>query len=385
MSAHATPLVLTVAWLAVLAASVGAGPRAAAAAVAGTWQGVPLANVAQALPPLVGRPVVLDGRVDPTTPMTLAADGLSPADLLERLGQDSGSEVVVLRESVRLAPPGRRAALQAAEEGRAAQLKAGEPGWRDALHDALQAEIPDQPVIVDCDAGMLRQALTNLLKNAGEAIEERKAAEPGWRNALAHRQPGGWAAAATPRDVVATLVASAGGTLRGLDLVPHDHLRELTLPAMSRAAQLDLLLASYDLRAAIMPTGIDVVRLDPKASPQQPPQLDALRTQRRDTMAEAGVPVFTLEAAAPLQQLLAAICKQTGLTLRLDQPSLHNKGIAADRIVRVTVRDASREQLLNAIAEPLGLHWQIDGDVLVVTAATTPSAAEPAGGEPLRD
>lgn len=334
VSAHATPLVLTVAWLAVLAASVGAGPRAAAAAVAGTWQGVPLANVAQALPPLVGRPVVLDGRVDPTTPMTLAADGLSPADLLERLGQDSGSEVVVLRESVRLAPPGRRAALQAAEEARAAELKA---------------------------------------------------AEPGWRNALAHRQPGGWAAAATPRDVVATLVASAGGTLRGLDLVPHDHLRELTLPAMSRAAQLDLLLASYDLRAAIMPTGIDVVRLDPKASPQQPPQLDALRTQRRDTMAEAGVPVFTLEAAAPLQQLLAAICKQTGLTLRLDQPSLHNKGIAADRIVRVTVRDASREQLLNAIAEPLGLHWQIDGDVLVVTAATTPSAAEPAGGEPLRD
>nr|WP_111301694.1 PAS domain-containing sensor histidine kinase [Paracoccus saliphilus] len=50
---------------------------------------------------------------------------------------------------------------------------------QDALHDALQAEIPDQPVIVDCDAGMLRQALTNLLKNAGEAIEERKAAEPG--------------------------------------------------------------------------------------------------------------------------------------------------------------------------------------------------------------
>lgn len=43
---------------------------------------------------------------------------------------------------------------------------------QDALHGALQTEIPDAPVIVDADAGMLRQALTNLLKNAGEAVEE---------------------------------------------------------------------------------------------------------------------------------------------------------------------------------------------------------------------
>jgi two-component system nitrogen regulation sensor histidine kinase NtrY len=49
---------------------------------------------------------------------------------------------------------------------------------QDALNDALIVEIPDAPVIVDCDGGMLRQALTNLLKNAGEAVEERSKAEP---------------------------------------------------------------------------------------------------------------------------------------------------------------------------------------------------------------
>jgi two-component system nitrogen regulation sensor histidine kinase NtrY len=52
---------------------------------------------------------------------------------------------------------------------------------QDALRGALIADIPEAPVIVDCDAGMMRQALTNLLKNAGEALDERAAAPPeGW-------------------------------------------------------------------------------------------------------------------------------------------------------------------------------------------------------------
>ena len=57
---------------------------------------------------------------------------------------------------------------------------------QDALKGALVADIPDQPVIVDCDGGMLRQALTNLVKNAGEAVEERAENPPdGWTPAIA--------------------------------------------------------------------------------------------------------------------------------------------------------------------------------------------------------
>lgn len=52
---------------------------------------------------------------------------------------------------------------------------------QDALHGALVADIPDGPVIVDCDAGMLRQAFTNILKNAGEAVDEYTENPPeGW-------------------------------------------------------------------------------------------------------------------------------------------------------------------------------------------------------------
>ncbi len=43
--------------------------------------------------------------------------------------------------------------------------KAGQPGV------AFKVDIPDGPVMLDLDAGMISQALTNLIKNAGEAID----------------------------------------------------------------------------------------------------------------------------------------------------------------------------------------------------------------------
>ena len=43
--------------------------------------------------------------------------------------------------------------------------KTGQPEVR------IRADLPDQPVLADVDATMISQALTNLIKNAGEAIE----------------------------------------------------------------------------------------------------------------------------------------------------------------------------------------------------------------------
>ncbi len=57
---------------------------------------------------------------------------------------------------------------------------------QDALKGALSSDVPDEPVIVDCDGGMLRQALTNLVKNAGEAVEEKAENAPrGWTPRIA--------------------------------------------------------------------------------------------------------------------------------------------------------------------------------------------------------
>ena len=52
---------------------------------------------------------------------------------------------------------------------------------QDALGEALIADLPDRPVMAAIDAGMIHQALTNLLKNAGESVTEQgEKAEPGW-------------------------------------------------------------------------------------------------------------------------------------------------------------------------------------------------------------
>ncbi|MFC3059570.1 sensor histidine kinase NtrY-like [Paenirhodobacter populi] len=53
-----------------------------------------------------------------------------------------------------------------------------------ALHGAtLLADLPEGPVVVELDATMISQAVTNLIKNAGEAIEslEEMGAPEGWR------------------------------------------------------------------------------------------------------------------------------------------------------------------------------------------------------------
>jgi hypothetical protein len=281
--------------------AAGTFPRLATAAVSGSWHGVPLADVAVAVTPLLGRPLVIDCRVDPTAPITLIADGLSAEQLLEAIEQQSGREVVILRESVRLAPAGRRAALQAAEESRISELTAASPD------------------------------------------------------------------------------------LKGLDLVPHDQLGSLQLPAMSRAAQLDLVLAGYDLRAAIRQTGLEVVRLDPSARPQRPPKIRPPRQPPKDQTASGGTTVFSLDAAAPLQQLLATICAQTGLKLRIDRESLQQSGISPDQIVRVSLQEASRAELLDAVTKPLGIGWQIEGRLLIITARLPPTAAGSAGGGPPQD
>ncbi|MDO5620429.1 MAG: ATP-binding protein [Paracoccus sp. (in: a-proteobacteria)] len=56
---------------------------------------------------------------------------------------------------------------------------------QDALGGALQVALPDHPVTVDCDAGMMAQVFTNLLKNAGEAVEEHaENATADWRPAI---------------------------------------------------------------------------------------------------------------------------------------------------------------------------------------------------------
>jgi hypothetical protein len=70
--------------------------------------------------------------------------------------------------------------------------------------------------------------------------------------------------------------------------------------------------------------------------------------------------------AAPLEELLTVIAARLQLKLDLDRESLTRSGIAPTEIVRATVKDASRDGLLDAILGPLSLQWTINDDTLRV-------------------
>ena len=128
---------------------------------------------------------------NPLTPIQLSAERLKrkfgPIAGDERDALEQYTEVIIrqtndLRRIVdefsrfaRMPEPDRK------ETDIAKLLRDSELMQRDALQGALVSDIPGEPVIVDADAGMMRQVFTNLLKNAGEAIDElRKDPPVGW-------------------------------------------------------------------------------------------------------------------------------------------------------------------------------------------------------------
>ena len=128
---------------------------------------------------------------NPLTPIQLSAERLKrkfgPIAGEEREALEQYTEVIIrqtndLRRIVdefsrfaRMPEPDRK------ETDIAKLLRDAELMQRDALQGALISDIPDEPVSVDADAGMMRQVFTNLLKNAGEALDELRANPPeGW-------------------------------------------------------------------------------------------------------------------------------------------------------------------------------------------------------------
>jgi len=320
-----------------LAAVLAAPPARAAEAVAralatpvtATWTKLPLRAATDRLSEVGGIAIVVDRRIDPDTLVSLRAEGDTLAAVLIRVAAAAGAEAAAYAGHVRLVPVGRGAALAAAERQRADELRRLPSRFRPA--------------------------------------------------ALARRETS-WPDGAVPREIVTEAAAGAGIVIAGLDDLPHDHFPAALMPQLPLADRVDLILAHFDRRIEWKPRvarGSDEVayplvtiadadadaaggRLlpEPSASPA-PGQAGA----------GAGATTYTLTVAAPLEELLTALARRFALTLDLDRAGLARVGVAPGEIVRLELRDASRDQLLDAIATPRGLAWRIEGQALVVSAA----------------
>jgi len=297
-----------------------------------TWSGIGLREWADRVAAAAGLPVVVDRRLDPDTRVSLDCRAEPLRGVLGRGAAAAGGDVAVLASTARIVPAGTAATIVAAESARVAAIRGLPPRQRAVLDE---------------------------------------------------RRPWTWPAAARPRDLIADRAAAGGVRLAGLDSLPHDHLPAASLPAISLAEGLDLVLAHYDLRVdwrtgpGAAATG-RVVAIDsgvPTAAAGVAASIARPRTparRRPGGPANAARESFTLRAQAPLDELLASVAGRLALALDLDRESLQRRGIAPGEIVRLSVTDASREQLLDAILDPLGVEWRIADGRLAVSAPAPP-------------
>ena len=308
-------------WLAAAAAAAGLDDP-----VRASWRAVPLRDWAARVAPLAGVPVIVDRRIDPDTPVTLDCDGEPVREALARAAAAADAEVALLRGSVRIVPRGQGELCERAEAARGRDV----------------ARLPAA---------------------ARTTVQQRRA----WA----------WPEAARPRDLVAAAAEEAGLPLEGAAGLPHDHFPAADLPALSLAERLDLVLAHFDrrvewrteagaLRAAVVPLDKDL----PPPRSQRPP-----RPAPATTREPRGQPknLYSLRVEAPLAEALTAVAGRLGLELDLDDASLRARGIAPGEIVRLDVRDLSRDALLDRLVAPLALAWRIEANRLRVFA---PPAAE---------
>jgi hypothetical protein len=314
-------------WTAGLGRADNATSRGLATPVTATWAGLPLRQVAARLGEIGGIAVVVDRRLDPDTSITLDISAEPLDAVLARVAEAAQADAAPYAGHVRLVPRGGAAALAAAEQMRATELRA-----------------------------------------AGASLRTRatKAATSSWEDG------------AVPRELVARVAAEAGIEIDGLDALPHDPFPQARLPALTHADRLDLLLAHFDRRVEWRlrpgPRGerpmVALVGL-PAAVAPAPPALHKTPPRRQGKAAPpgGGPATYTLTVAAPLEELLSTLARRFGLELALDRPGLARAGVAPAEIVRLELKDVSREQLLDAICAPRQLTWHIEGDTLSVSAA----------------
>jgi hypothetical protein len=233
------------------------------------------------------------------------------------------------------------------------------------------------------------------------------------RRPLAATQPWSWEDLATPRELIQQLAAEAGVAIQGLEQTPHDLWPATSLPALTFAERLSLVLAGFDLSFALSADG-KAIRLIPTpaevnidrsfAKSVSPTDLAKLKTkfpnvsfrrtgarlvaaglledlQRLEQVLEGrqverrsdrpGKPTdpsmnrYTLEVENRVGAILKAIAARAELNLEVD-PRATTKLAES---VSLQVENVTLEELLTKTLAPAGLTFRISGATLEIRPA----------------
>ena len=296
-----------------------------------TFQHIPLARLISQLNTISDGIIVLDRQIDPTQYVTLACQGEDLMAVLFTLADETGTELAVLESSVWLVPIGKAGSLEAADDERMAALQKLPAHTRRSLStkQALQWQAGQKPTV------LIEELLARIKADT---------------------------LAVTPDDLST--------------VIPHDHLAAGSIPPLSLPEQLDLVVMQYNhhllWQQNPQESSAVLVQFVPLPSPTEPKEH---ATRQQHPPANSSRPTgsdrdrYTLRVAAPFDELLRAVSQRLKLEPSIDTQLLRSRGIDPQEIIRLEIKDASRDELLDAIVKPLGLTWSIEKGRLFIPAS----------------
>jgi len=234
-----------------------------------------------------------------------------------------------------------------------------------------------------------------------------------------------WDDFATPRDLLAQLADESRIEISGLEQVPHDLWAGADLPPLSLTDRLTLIAGQFDLTfqiaadgsaVALVPVPDDVAITRSYPGGSEPDELadrwaalvpesrikivggkiylrglledherieDDLRPPRRPKLAQprAGEDEPQKRYTVPegkgkgqLGPVLEQLATTLELELRLDRQALEQAGISLDEPVSFSAKDATLDELLEAVLKPAGCAFRRQGNVVEIRPAAPPLA-----------
>ena len=318
-----------------------------------TWSGKPLREALTALSEWHRVSVVLDRRVDPGQPVELALEDVALGDAFRRLAAAVGCGYSQFGPVAYVGPPEVAARLRTLS----------------AVLEQTAADLPPQ-------------------------VHQR----------ISQQSTLSWPNLATPRGLLEDLAASSGIDLTGLDQVPHDlwaagdlaplswldrvlivsvqfdlwpqPVEDMQAFSLSRIPQQVLLERSYpggsraralaerwqalapecqiEVRGRrIVVRGLledhERLRAGPSAAPRKPPR-----------SAPQSARVKRLNVRGKLSDVLNAMASSYGLSLDMDRAALAAAGIPADTLVELKIEEASLDEALHRLLDPLRISFRLD-------------------------
>lgn len=365
--AAAAALLVTLAWRATAAEPAAPASRQVAdvnrtTRVSVDWQGQTLRPALANLRQAHGLAVIVDRRLDPSTPLNGHFSAVSVDELV----------------------------AQAAEIAGGASTRLSDVGY----------------VGPESTARRLRTV-------AALRLQEAKSLDKPTRDRLLKRQPLAWDDFSVPREILTSLGDEAQLDWDGLAQVPHDLWAAVRTPPLTWVERVTLMLAQFDLsfelaegvaRVVPMPATVAIERRYPggasaertaerfrqrapaaevelqgdavivRARVEDHEVLTAKRGPTRPQSPLAGERRFQLQLNnVPLRQALAALEKRLEISFAFDAAELTAAGVDLERTVSVRVQDATLDELLSALLTPTGLTFRRDdGAAISLVPARAP-------------